>query len=57
MLGDGDKAGELFSLLNPINHTNTRAGVHRYQVLARWFYCRVIRSHVLGLGEDRSVLL
>ena len=23
-LGDGDKAGELFSILNPINHTSTR---------------------------------
>ena len=32
LLGDGDKAGELFSLLNPINHASTRAGVHRYKV-------------------------
>ena len=32
MLGDGDKAHELFSLLNPINHSNTRAGIHRYKV-------------------------
>ncbi len=32
MLGDGDKAGEVFSLLNPINHANTRAGIHRYKV-------------------------
>ncbi len=32
MLGDGDKAGELFSLLNPINHASTRAGIHRYKV-------------------------
>jgi len=31
-LGEGDKAGELFSLLNPINHASTRAGVHRYKV-------------------------
>jgi cyclic beta-1,2-glucan synthetase len=31
-LGDGDKAGELFSLLNPINHARTRAGVYRYKV-------------------------
>ena len=31
-LGDGDKAGELFSVLNPINHANTRAGVHKYKV-------------------------
>ena len=32
MLGDGDKAGELFSILNPINHADTRAGIHRYRV-------------------------
>jgi cyclic beta-1,2-glucan synthetase len=31
-LGDGDKANELFSILNPINRTSTRAGVHRYKV-------------------------
>jgi len=32
MLGDGYKAGELFSILNPINHSNTRAGAQRYKV-------------------------
>ena len=32
MLGDGDKAAELFSILNPINHASTRAGIHRYKV-------------------------
>ncbi len=32
MLGEGDKAGELFSMLNPINHASTRAGIHRYKV-------------------------
>jgi cyclic beta-1,2-glucan synthetase len=31
-LGDGDKAGELFTILNPINHASTRAGVYRYKV-------------------------
>jgi cyclic beta-1,2-glucan synthetase len=31
-LGDGDRAGELFALLNPINHASTRAGVYRYKV-------------------------
>jgi cyclic beta-1,2-glucan synthetase len=30
--GEGDKAVELFSLLNPINHASTRAGVLRYKV-------------------------
>ena len=31
-LGDGDKAGELFAILNPINHASTRAGLYRYKV-------------------------
>jgi cyclic beta-1,2-glucan synthetase len=31
-LGEGDKAGALFSLLNPINRARTRAGVLRYKV-------------------------
>ncbi len=31
MLGDGDRAGELFALINPIHHTSTRAGVYRYK--------------------------
>jgi cyclic beta-1,2-glucan synthetase len=31
-LGEGDKAADLFSLLNPINHTRTRADVYRYKV-------------------------
>src|SRR5262249_21533914 len=31
-LGEGDKAGELFAILNPINHASTRAGLHRYKV-------------------------
>jgi cyclic beta-1,2-glucan synthetase len=31
-LGDGDKAAELFSILNPINHASTRAGIYRYKV-------------------------
>jgi cyclic beta-1,2-glucan glucanotransferase len=32
MLEQGDKAGELFALLNPINHAATRAGLHKYKV-------------------------
>jgi len=32
MLGNGNKAVELFSLLNPISHASTRAGVRRYKV-------------------------
>jgi len=31
-LGDGDNAGELFGMLNPINHALTRADAHRYKV-------------------------
>ncbi len=31
-LGDGDKAGELFQMLNPINRSNSRAAVQRYKV-------------------------
>jgi cyclic beta-1,2-glucan synthetase len=31
-LGEGDKAVELFGLVNPINHTSTRTGVLRYKV-------------------------
>jgi cyclic beta-1,2-glucan synthetase len=31
-LEEGDKAGELFAILNPINHASTRAGLHRYKV-------------------------
>ena len=30
--GEGDKAAELFSLLNPINHSRTRADAYRYKV-------------------------
>jgi cyclic beta-1,2-glucan synthetase len=32
LLGDGDRAAELFSIMNPINHASTRAGIHRYKV-------------------------
>jgi cyclic beta-1,2-glucan synthetase len=31
-LGEGDKAGELFSILNPINHGSTRSEIYRYKV-------------------------
>ncbi|MGB6307345.1 MAG: glucoamylase family protein [Steroidobacteraceae bacterium] len=32
ILGNGDRAAKLFSLLNPISHTGTRADVQRYKV-------------------------
>jgi cyclic beta-1,2-glucan synthetase len=30
-LGDGDRAGEAFRMLNPINHTRTRSDVQKYK--------------------------
>jgi len=32
MLGNGDRAAEYFSMLNPINRSSTRAAIHRYKV-------------------------
>ncbi|HEX3859055.1 MAG TPA: glucoamylase family protein [Pseudolabrys sp.] len=32
MQGDGDRAGELLSMLNPVNHADSLTGVHRYKV-------------------------
>ncbi len=32
MLGDGERAAEAFRMLNPVNHTRTRADVQRYKV-------------------------
>ncbi len=32
MLGDGDKAAELFSIVNPINHGSSHAAIHRYRI-------------------------
>jgi cyclic beta-1,2-glucan synthetase len=32
MLGNGDEAGELLSILNPISHAGTRAAIRRYKV-------------------------
>jgi cyclic beta-1,2-glucan synthetase len=31
-LGEGDKAADLFAILNPISRTSTRAGIRRYKV-------------------------
>jgi cyclic beta-1,2-glucan synthetase len=30
--GDGDRAGELLSMLNPIHHADSRTAIHRYKV-------------------------
>ncbi len=32
MQGDGDRAGELLSMLNPIRHSDDPTGIHRYKV-------------------------
>ncbi len=32
MLEDGERATELFALLNPVTHASTRAGLHKYKV-------------------------
>ncbi len=32
MLGDGDRAHELYSIMNPISHSSTNAAIHRYRV-------------------------
>ncbi len=32
MLGQGDQAASLFAMLNPINHSRTRAGLQQYKV-------------------------
>ena len=32
MLGDGDKAAELFSMINPINHSSSPTAIERYKV-------------------------
>ncbi len=31
-LGDGDRAGEVLEMLNPLHHASTRTGVHAYKV-------------------------
>lgn len=31
-MGDGNKAGELFRMLNPVNRSNSRASIQRYKV-------------------------
>src|SRR5450759_2224574 len=31
-LGDGDHAGEILSMLNPISHTGSRTAIHKYKV-------------------------
>jgi cyclic beta-1,2-glucan synthetase len=32
MLGDGDRAHQLYSIMNPVNHGSSNAAIHRYRV-------------------------
>ncbi len=50
LLGDGDRAGELFSILNPINHSSTRAGIHRYKV-EPYVVCADVYSSAQHVGR------
>jgi cyclic beta-1,2-glucan synthetase len=50
LLGDGDRAGELFSILNPINHASTRAGIHRYKV-EPYVVCADVYSSAQHVGR------
>ena len=50
MLGDGDKAAELFSMLNPINRSRTRAAVHRYKV-EPYVVCADVYSQLPHVGR------
>jgi cyclic beta-1,2-glucan synthetase len=50
LLGDGDRAAELFSIMNPVNHTGTRAGIHRYKV-EPYVVCADVYSAPQHLGR------
>jgi cyclic beta-1,2-glucan synthetase len=50
LLGDGDRAAELFSIMNPINHSSTRAGTHRYKV-EPYVVCADVYSAVEHIGR------
>ena len=60
-LGQGDEAAALLSLLNPINHARSRAGVWRYRaeayVVAADVYLRSAsrRTRRLDLGALRRL--
>jgi cyclic beta-1,2-glucan synthetase len=50
MLGDGDKAAELYAMVNPINHARTHAAVHRYKV-EPYVACGDLYSHAPHVGR------
>jgi cyclic beta-1,2-glucan synthetase len=49
-LGQGDKAAELFAMLNPINHARTRTEAHRYKV-EPYVVCADIYSSAPHVGR------
>ncbi len=50
MQGEGDKAGELLSMLNPIRHADSPTGVHRYKV-EPYVACADIYSEAPHVGR------
>ena len=50
MLGDGDKASEIFSILNPINRSATPATMDRYKV-EPYAVCADVYSHPQHVGR------
>ena len=50
ILGEGDRAGALFDLLNPIHHSDTAEGVARYRV-EPYVLCADVYSHAPWTGR------
>jgi cyclic beta-1,2-glucan synthetase len=49
-LGDGEKASELFAILNPISHSASRSAIDRYQV-EPYVVCADVYSSAQHLGR------
>jgi len=50
MQGDGDKAGELLSMLNPIHHADSPSGMQRYKV-EPYVVCADVYSEAPNVGR------
>jgi cyclic beta-1,2-glucan synthetase len=50
MQGDGDKAGDLISMLNPIRHGDSPTGIHRYKV-EPYVLCADVYSEPPNVGR------
>ncbi len=50
MQGDGDRAGELLSMLNPIHHADSPTGIHRYKV-EPYVFCADLYSEPPHVGR------